>query len=1258
MKKYRIINNNLFGGTVPKINPTKSTVVKDLSDKNNKIEFMNISGPLYFNLERNPIVQDQDNISFYEYNYTYPQDNLTYLIDNNLNLNKRPKLISEYEKQQKKKKFEQSKKRTRHQIITTIDSVFKDNNRVIQINGQDIPYYLGKFHNDKKLFGRLKLLFQLYVKKDFNSENYVEYKQENKVLDLINSLFIIAQDEQRNYELININKKLENPIDKYIFISKFYELLEILTWECPITSIESMSSILFINISVELRTKKNSELQNIIQKEDFSGLIRYYNNSSNGYEVKFFKKFIDEDTFLSPIEKIQYIKMLCIIDHTISKLNFLFTLDTESNPDKINLANLQDLYQTYKTIFTNEINTSFSDNLKICKNIEAINKTNMKNTQDKNLKELILNETSELVNFHKTLQSIKDPGLSIDIQDLNLDMILVLSYFDLRMQNYQINIGKYLDALPLNRTKIFTNLFGNGRSYESTNSIIINTEKFLNKYGFGPKIIQVSPVVNFPDLNIDFSACVEHSILQFLKFLFWDDDKKKYDINYLELPHDNFLRKFMQEFIKTQNESDEIIRMFIRPLINLKHIDYVSPKSEKKYYELNATPDNFVRIVLLLLRTSETDIMSKPHVSKDTLESNIQKINKIIGKINYKINISSTSEIFADVNLFKIIEEQDILVLKVNLAQGAHGGASKPSFVDPEQINPNIKNFVSYLLLKSNIEGYEIYTGKYFPTLISQDIYKSTGNIVSKYFNSDNIYWINFIDFIDLYYKNSFEPDEQSEFNLKFVDVISQIVLTPNNKNITIINSSLKYVLDYIILLSLIKIEDKPEFYEKIIKYLLSKTNILDYEFDYRSKKYNIFQHYIDFYIGNYNLDSLILFANTFSQINNSKLYDYTDINNRPINIFITNYTYDFNHIYGVGEESIIQVYNKINKIIESLIDEEEKVLFEAIGDNQKLPLYIYVSNFKNLINTIKYKRFSDDVDKEIIIETILVKFFNTLIDKNKYVLELTSSPLVYFVDKNFSGQTDLDIDKKYIDYLIKIPINFLQTKTNIIFNYVVSEKTIETSVIYYAFNNMIKYQSITNFNNLFIQNLNYFIQNKLLIDSDIQGNQSVLNYKLDGFNSLLGYYVEMFSESNFVPEVFMQLYNKSLLVLNPALIFSYFNNPNTWVNINSRLNINEDIIKLLIKDYEGESPLSLQLNDCYPIKYFLIKLNKIKESKLEIVSNFLSSDNSYQIINLLSKDKNHLQNSKDIYLEICSFVKENNYPIDEINFRRILEIF
>ena len=46
---------------------------------------MNQIGPLYFNLDKNPVVDNQNNL--YKYNFRYGPDKPSLLIDSNLNLN-------------------------------------------------------------------------------------------------------------------------------------------------------------------------------------------------------------------------------------------------------------------------------------------------------------------------------------------------------------------------------------------------------------------------------------------------------------------------------------------------------------------------------------------------------------------------------------------------------------------------------------------------------------------------------------------------------------------------------------------------------------------------------------------------------------------------------------------------------------------------------------------------------------------------------------------------------------------------------------------------------------------------------------------------------------------------------------------------------------------------------------------------------------------------------------------------------------------
>ncbi len=257
--KYKILNTNLKGGDVPKINISTSNM--DLK------QTMNAIGPLYFNLDKNPIKGPSN--SYYEYDYTYSQEVTKFLIDNNLNLTPDGELgIID----KRKKTYE---------------------NRIIIVNGQEIPYYLGKSHINIKFFGRIKFLFQYVLIEnsltDSTKKIITPIKKEDDIIEFIDGLFNISDEFQ---ELISINQRLENPIDKYIFINRFYELLEIITWEASLINYNTISDykkteFVFTQIPLE-NTTNVKKLETLVKSNDFKGLIDYYMNSKNGFQVKIF----------------------------------------------------------------------------------------------------------------------------------------------------------------------------------------------------------------------------------------------------------------------------------------------------------------------------------------------------------------------------------------------------------------------------------------------------------------------------------------------------------------------------------------------------------------------------------------------------------------------------------------------------------------------------------------------------------------------------------------------------------------------------------------------------------------------------------------------------------------------------------------------------------------------------------------------------------------------------------------------------------
>ena len=174
--KYKIIN--FHGGKIPQINDI---------DTKSQVELMNKIGPLYFNYYKNPIKDISNN--YYEYDFNYNPDSIQLLIDSNLNLN--PILGNNSE------------------LLSDKIPIIDDKYRVIKVNGREIPYYYGLFHNHKKIFANIKFLFQ-YVsvvesKNDPLKKDIFIIKQEKDIIKFIDGLFNISNELK---VLIGINQRL------------------------------------------------------------------------------------------------------------------------------------------------------------------------------------------------------------------------------------------------------------------------------------------------------------------------------------------------------------------------------------------------------------------------------------------------------------------------------------------------------------------------------------------------------------------------------------------------------------------------------------------------------------------------------------------------------------------------------------------------------------------------------------------------------------------------------------------------------------------------------------------------------------------------------------------------------------------------------------------------------------------------------------------------------------------------------------------
>ncbi len=1134
--KYRVANN-IKGGFIPKINTEMPK---------NKRDQMNVLAPLYFNTNKDPIISEDN--TMYNYGFNYLPSSRVLQIDKNLDLNL-----------------------TSKNLAHIVSNPAQDSNRVLIVNGMEIPYYLGKFHNRKKLFGRIKSLFE-YVKIEIVEGQVVKTPiwMERDVIDLINSMFNISDTSQ---DLIGINQRLENPIDKYIFINKFYEFLEMITWRPGLIeeiSEEFLNNPTFRNIKI---VNTNDQIKKFITENNIIGLINYYKQKNS--KVEFNTKVYG--SLKKPDEKRNYIQIIRIIDYFYGKLNEIFTDDVtrEGDGEKINLINLIDLYTGYNPVFLNETNIRDNNNLLLCKNLESIEKTNK---TSKGFNYLMGDLVIELIELVGTLEKIKNWEISksINTPELKLHIILILSYFDLRLKNNQIKQGTNLNALPINKTAAKNNLFGSGHSIDYRESTkynseeLVNTESFIKLEGTGPIINDRSPVVYIKvikgtkEFTINFPACVENCILQLCKYLFWDFEKSTYDIEKLDLPENNFIQSIIAKIISNPNneEDDELIEEFVEPLIDLDSVDYVNNNWWGKTvdYELNANSQNVLKILRFILTSSVDEISNKGRFKRkytDDEEEDLEFLNEFLSEYDFEIESEPKF----------ILKYDEVPVLELKLDNDEHASVFKPSNTEISTIYPNVKNFYNYLLFsidESVRSDYRIYND-----IILTDQIDVSKDIDENYISTSKIFWLNFIeDFTGFGYIDISE-DLRPIFNIKMTEYLHRLI----NKNFTKSKIPL-YKININLMYYLIAFSLNVDFDTNESVYNLINTEYIDRDPDILNRSITGYNNIYYYVLKNTNykyMNSLTKLFNRLKQIDERKLYLYDKNEYQPIQLMIKLLNFD---LIFRSEESIINFI----ELAKSLIDSTEYVLTNIrdgdiddminpeLKDINSIPLYLFFTDPKDIDleynkNLIEIWSNAKDLVPELKLET-LEQIIGIFIDSKRVILnKYEPSVLECYIKNSVSNYIQLVkyeyYPKEKLDSYLTIPIRSLQTPRNLI------ESETGISLFYYVINicQRKKYDTVLI--------INHFVSNSLLNINSEENYCEIIKIYPQGSPSILYIYVNEFTESNFDHRVFTQLYCKELLVtdkLTPLNIYV----------VKNFLNVDITILELLSRIHEGKNPICI----------------------------------------------------------------------------------
>lgn len=399
-------------------------------------------------------------------------------------------------------------------------------------------------------------------------------------LKLLESLFIFNKNTKI---FININVK-NNIIDKYIFINKFNLFLKM---------------ILFRDNKSNFFNKKTST------KKD---LLSIFENKN--------KTIFEKAKFLINDYKKNKELLYCTNLSTNNEYNIIFNkivhIDQilKSIYEIINLNNLIDIYEMLTAVYDyNGVKNNETSTKNIIKKVKKINCTKDYDH--------FYEEIYNLFEFSTILESFNNYlGLGV-----NLDSILVLIYYKIRSIDFKVIEVHKMNALPVNSYISFNSL-----NY-TTRNILPNEESLVQKLILNNSF----PVFfNYCQINIEsgisFSNCVENSILQLVKLLFWNFENKQYDINNINFFKDNVFTKFVKEYnVFTLENNYSVNYNFALLISKLPDIQYI----KNNMYEVKSEINNIIKIVYYLLGTSEHQ------ESATNIFDMIEKINKNINKENY-----------------------------------------------------------------------------------------------------------------------------------------------------------------------------------------------------------------------------------------------------------------------------------------------------------------------------------------------------------------------------------------------------------------------------------------------------------------------------------------------------------------------------------------------------------------------------------------------------------------------------------------------
>jgi len=490
----------------------------------------------------------------------------------------------------------------------------KLNNNII-VNGIEIPLYYLFVNNNNQIFNLFILNFIISFNKNLGVlKSLFQYDKNNKFIKmsfsfnifniglLCNKFFDICELFLNNYHKEQLLNKL-NEIFKDYNIQNLYTLIDKYK-----LSIMNMSNEKYDILPLEFKSNVDSIL---------------LENSSNSFVTNLFQDNKLDESKISVIKEL-FIKIMNSDDAEYLEL----LLDIIKIYKKMDMKKLKKLITKEKEsieIKKSNINETLSNIINTEFNISQISKDELFNILTDNI--LIINEV--LNDINKLI-----PNFS------KLFLMAILSY---RLKETYINntwcFDKFFIYDYINNSKsIISNLSSD--IIHKLDEIYIPLKPIIYEYS------------NVEYKNKSYGNCMENTILQFLKVLFWNPSKEIYDTEYMNKILEENVNKSIQNIFENinrekNNDFDNMWVEFITELpIKTKNDTIGNYIFIKNNYEMDASLINLIKALRYLVKIDYDD------------NDNIF-LNNIIKKINSNYNIDlviNDTEQKISVNCYRIFK--------------------------------------------------------------------------------------------------------------------------------------------------------------------------------------------------------------------------------------------------------------------------------------------------------------------------------------------------------------------------------------------------------------------------------------------------------------------------------------------------------------------------------------------------------------------------------------------------------------------------